>query len=705
MLNGITPHRFKIPPTLFYYLLSGTGLLLLTALVFSPYVPYSVKIKPGDIVKKNIVSPRYLEFESTKDQIRTKELRENRARIVEKVFSIQEDITKSSKADLVNLFTILKENRKTGLPTTQTLQSFSFLTRSELRLLLKLDPKNIAALEYVCFQTIDRLLQNGLHEVNPADIQNKIDPSIHSMGFNRQLRSIILKMLLECLKPNLLYDPVKTRQAIQKEEEIIRPFTTKIKEGEPIVYKDERLTPEHIEILKVLKIYGAHANIFKFFGIYLMGVLLFLLIERFIYYFNRRIHSKLKYLVLIYCTILLVCTIARLLLQADSLPVIDSLKFLIPIPIASMILSILVTHNISMLCGTIISIFVSIMYGSDFMLFFYLFLSNCVAAFSTYKRYSRIELMQSGYIVGAFNVVVVLCIGLFQEVSSPLWFAYTMLIALINGILSSMISLAVLPYFENIFQITTSQSLLENSNLNHPLLKRLMTHAPGTYQHSLMVANLAEAAAQAIYADYVLTKIGAYFHDIGKLKRPGFFTENQFSGENPHHGLTPRMSKMIIASHTKDGIELATKYKLPDKLKDFILEHHGTSLVSFFYTQALQMDNGEDPELAKEEFRYPGPKPQSKETGIVMLADSVEAAVRSLEKPSQSKIENLVEKIFNDRIDDTQLSDCPLSLKEIETIKEAFLTILKGIYHSRLNYETEVSNIIEQAKNRHKGPS
>jgi putative nucleotidyltransferase with HDIG domain len=303
-------------------------------------------------------------------------------------------------------------------------------------------------------------------------------------------------------------------------------------------------------------------------------------------------------------------------------------------------------------------------------------------------------------VIGIVNVLVIFSIGVLTDIASPIWYLYNSIIGFMNGFLCAMISFALLPYFESLFKITTSFGLLETANLNHPLLKKLMLNAPGTYQHSLMVANLSEAAAESIGADVILTRIGAYFHDIGKMKRPIFFSENQFSTGNPHDSLSPRMSKMIISAHPKDGVEMAQKYKLPQILQDFIMEHHGTSLVSFFYDIAKKNQDSPDHESLKEDFRYPGPKPKTKESGIIMLADAIEAAIRSIDKPTLPKIENLIEKIFIMKITDHQLDNSGLSLNDIQSIKATFLSMFKSIYHSRLDYEDELQKIVEQTKSK-----
>jgi len=335
-----------------------------------------------------------------------------------------------------------------------------------------------------------------------------------------------------------------------------------------------------------------------------------------------------------------------------------------------------------------------VMVGGDFFLFLYLFLSNCVTAFVTYRRFTRSDLIRSGFIIGLFNMGFIAIIGLFKEEFQFVWYGLNVGFGFINGLVSSMITLAVLPYLEILFKITTAHSLLELTNLNHPILKKMMMTAPGTYQHSLMVANLSEAAGEAIQVDPILCRAGAYFHDIGKIKRPMFFTENQFGKGNPHEMLTPRLSKLIIAAHIKDGIEIANRYKIPDAVKDFILEHHGTCLVSFFYARELHR-HGEAWEsvISEEEFRYPGPKVHSKETGIVMLADTVEAAIRSMEKPTPHKIEALMDKLIGEKIEDGQLNECPLSLKEIDSVKKTFVNVFRGIYHSRVDYQKELNTL------------
>jgi putative nucleotidyltransferase with HDIG domain len=259
------------------------------------------------------------------------------------------------------------------------------------------------------------------------------------------------------------------------------------------------------------------------------------------------------------------------------------------------------------------------------------------------------------------------------------------LILFLNGLISSIIVLGVLPIFEYLFKTVTNISLLELADFNHPVLQRLILEAPGTYHHSLIVGNLSEAACSSVGAHALLARVGAYYHDIGKLSKPEYFSENQNISESKHDALSPTISKMVIMNHVKEGEDLAKKYKLNSSLMDFILQHHGTSLVFYFYRKALE-NIEENQQIREEGFRYPGPRPKTKETAIVLLADSVEAASRALKDPTPAKIEEVVHKVINNKFIDGQLDECDLTLKDLEKISSVFIRILSGIYHSRTIY-------------------
>ena len=356
--------------------------------------------------------------------------------------------------------------------------------------------------------------------------------------------------------------------------------------------------------------------------------------------------------------------------------------------------------DFSLSINLLLSLFVGIM-AKDLDIFFILLVSSTAGVLLVYKARTRTEIIKAAIMASILQLLLDILIVSLHSLNLPILksFLYS---DLGNGLLSFVLVSSLLPVFEYLFGVVTNIRLLELSDFNHPLLRRMILEAPGTYQHSIVVANLSELAAEAIGANSLLARVGAYFHDVGKILRPEYFIENQLQTKNRHLSLNPSMSKLVITNHVKEGIELAKKYRLPPPIIDFIPQHHGTSLVSYFYHQATKNASKEEKQKLKEEFRYTGPKPQSKETAIVLLADSVEAASRVLEDPSPSRIEDLVEEIFKEKIEDGQLDDTDLTLKELAKIKEVFIRVLNAIYHARIEYpqKNAESNSTQSSKNK-----
>lgn len=318
--------------------------------------------------------------------------------------------------------------------------------------------------------------------------------------------------------------------------------------------------------------------------------------------------------------------------------------------------------------------------GNNFYLAILLLTSGMLSALLVMDVHRRMAVIRAGAIAGAVQVAMLFFID-HQQL-----FGYNRyLLLFINGILSGVIVIGILPVFEYLFRTVTNISLLELADFNNPILKQMVLDAPGTYHHSLIVGNLSEAACSAIGAHALLARIGAYYHDIGKLQKPEYFSENQSVSESKHDTLSPTISKMVIMNHVKDGLDLAKRHRLNPRIAEFIQQHHGSSLVYYFYRRAIE-NLEDDQEIREEGFRYPGPKPNSRETAVVLLADSVEAATRALRDPAPAKIEELVHKIINNKFIDGQLDECDLTLKDLEKISEVFVRILNGIYHSRVSY-------------------
>ena len=296
---------------------------------------------------------------------------------------------------------------------------------------------------------------------------------------------------------------------------------------------------------------------------------------------------------------------------------------------------------------------------------------------------TRGHVTRAGFKIGGVQAATVLVLGLAARWPGwiLLWHAGW---ALASGVIASLIALGLLPYLESFFSRLSPIQLLEMSDLNHPLLKRMSLEAPGTYHHSLIMATLADAAAASIGANNLLARVGAYFHDIGKLMKPEYFVENQGGSRNPHDDVSPAMSRLVITSHVKEGLALAERYRIDRSISDFIPMHHGTSKVEYFYRKAAEVEKEEPPE--EQSYRYPGPRPRSKETAIVMLADSIEAAARTLEEPNHQRFQDLVYRLVNRKFFDGQLDETSLTLRDLRTISDTFVTTLMGIYHARIKY-------------------
>src|SRR5437867_5779696 len=379
---------------------------------------------------------------------------------------------------------------------------------------------------------------------------------------------------------------------------------------------------------------------------------------------------------------------------------------LAPYAVAPLVLSVLLGRNHGLFAAVFVSLWSSVLFGKiDAPLLVISLISGFTAVYLTLQVRRRSRLIRAGVGVGVAIWLSSLSFGMIAiNLFPPMDNDWGMIglqsaLALGNGIITAMIVGGALPMLEHLFQITTDVSWLELSDLNHPLLRRMTIEAPGTYHHSLVVANLAEAAAEKIGANATLCRVCSYFHDVGKLVKPQYFTENMSFERNPHDDLAPTMSVLIIITHVKEGVDLALKYKLNQRIIDIIQEHHGTSLVYYFYKRALQqqddartggkiMNLREDdvPEVRKETFRYSGPKPQTKESAIVSLADIVESASRSLEKPTPPKIEQLVNELIEERIADGQLDECDLTLGDLRIIAERFRRTLTTMLHSRIAY-------------------
>lgn len=360
------------------------------------------------------------------------------------------------------------------------------------------------------------------------------------------------------------------------------------------------------------------------------------------------------------------------------------LIYAIPLATGSMLAALLIDIHTAIVFTVITSLIGGLWLGNP-LFSIYIFASGLTAAFGVIRCKKRSAIWRAGFIVSLVSLFTALAATLM----SGNFLAFDTIriagIALANGILVATLVSALLPLFEYLFKLTTDISLLELLDLNQPLMRELLVEAPGTYHHSIIVGNLAEAAAEAVGVDPLLARVSAYYHDIGKIKKPDYFIENQIASVSKHENLAPRMSSLILLSHVKEGVELARMHKLPKVIIDIIQQHHGTSVQTFFYQKAKEQQNALTP-ISEEDFRYPGPKPQTRVAALVLMADAVEAASRVLTDTSPARVSLLVDKIINHCFIDGQLDNCELTLKDIREIRSTFVYLLTSMYHKRINY-------------------
>ncbi len=501
------------------------------------------------------------------------------------------------------------------------------------------------------------------------------------------------------VKPNLFYQQEETQR--RRKVALANIPTTRgfVYEGQLIVDKGEIVTPEIYNMLHSLAVaqaekgatFGSSGNFLFNLGKYIFNAILILILAFYIRVFRPEKFKNPSTLFLLYIIFVMQFGIDYLFLHVLHWPPLSLPLVLLPI-----LISMLIDSGTAFSSVIIASFFTAGMLGLDIHFALYSFFPGVAAIYSTRRLRKRSDTLRAAVIVILAFLVTYFSLNAMRFTSLPDMAKEAVIPLVVTGI--SMIAVYMLIIiFEQLFDLTTDITLLELSDLNHPLLKQLSVKSPGTFHHSLIMGNMAEAAAMEIGANPLLARVGCYYHDIGKMLRPEYFVENQLGAENRHESLQPNMSALILKKHVLEGLELADKYNLPSAVKNFIPEHHGTSIMQYFYNKAKEMFGEEN--VNEEDYRYPGPKPQTKETAIAMLADVSEAAVRSLKIPDGVKIKQTIEDLIKSKFVDGQFDECNLTLRELNKIAEAFVKILRGSYHERIEYPKEQTSKKEQALN------
>lgn len=501
------------------------------------------------------------------------------------------------------------------------------------------------------------------------------------------------------LLPNTVYNSVETDLRRARAVSNVPSVIIKVQAGEAIIRSGDRYEPYHLTILQGIQQQKSQTNFMtKFMGTALFVSLLLLVTYVFSKKFIRKFRPSRQDLYFLGGVVLLLLLSVRLAATfssalADLMPFavpVTAFYYAIPVAAGAMLVRYILNSETALIFAIVASSLAGMFLEADLDLSIYYLVSGIVAAASIAHVERRSSILRAGLIVGGVNALAILAIKLVTVVSVTGNLAWTQvlfepLMGFLGGLNAAIFVMVLAPVAELVFDYVTDIKLLELGNLNHPLLKEMIVKAPGTYHHSQLVAVLSEAAAAEIGANPLLARVGSYFHDIGKMRKPDYFIENQQGGINRHDKLSPSMSALIIAAHVKDGIEMAREYKLPARITDFIPEHQGTKRMNFFYQKALEQSDGKEP-VDEKIYSYPGPRPQTREAGIILLADGAEASVRSLPDKSPQKIQAQVQKIVNSNFIEEQLDECDMTLKDLHVIAETFVRVLVGIYHQRIAY-------------------
>ncbi|PXV66408.1 hypothetical protein C8C78_11147 [Halanaerobium congolense] len=691
-------------------------------------IPNQVDLRAGQVSQNDITAPRTITFI---DESRTSELRQRAADTAPRVY--EEDSTVEEEVlNKVNvLFDTIKSEReffyfnKINLSESETdeqndsrvepdqkqgnteknvfgqneidnlnedeINEIINLINSEIDLeisdqnlanLIKLTDSELSELRERATNLIQSKLQSRILPSDLTSAREDLRQSAMELDISREKRLILADLTESVIAANMFLNQEAT--ANRREEAIaeVEAVEKTVRQGEMIVRKGDVVTEADIEILERLGLQKSGINYYNISGRILISLILVLLLGFYFYKYQPDIWDDNSKLLLIELLIFIVVVLAKILTLFHN-PFVD---YMVPTAMASILLTILIGSDTALITTLFISLLIAPIYDMNFNIVLTSFLAGLIGIFSVSKVKARGDIIRAGLNVSFILVFLIGGLSLLQQNQDWRILIWSVGGGIINGLLVGILANGLLPYLEDLFNMTSSVKLLELSNPSQPILKRMLVEAPGTYHHSIIVGNLAETAAEDVGADSLLARAAAYYHDIGKLKRPYFFSDNQFGGENPHDKTSPNLSALIIKSHVKDGVELAGENGLPSKITDIIKQHHGTNLISYFYQQALQ-DNKHD-DIEKKDFRYDGPKPQSREAAIIMLADITEAAIRSknFNKNNHDRIEGFVRGLVKDKLIENQLDQSNLTLTDLDTIVKSFVKVLTGIYHQRVEY-------------------
>lgn len=684
-------------------------IILLTSVCMFLLIIGNVKENKYDIKPFQLAPDTIRSVKTMEDPVKTEEEREKAELEVLPVYQFQEETSDNQAAIMESIFDSVIEVKKfTPIEAEQEVKnepldklkmemnvlsdntSYVPLSDEMLNVLLKQNIPSLMVTKEKLSLLVQEALNKPIRSENITSEREQIAQQVRrTFNYSEDYMNVLLFIARGSIVATDIKNEEQTQLRIEQAKASVDP--TRILQGQILVQKGEIIDREvyrQLELLGMLTNKASKASYKPYIGVGLFVILtMWVLFGQTIRRREKTINNTKNLIVVAFSLIVSVLMMKVLQSVANNFDVI--IAFLFPTAIVSMLVYLLVDERAAFITSFVVSAYAGITFQEGYTNLFqmeislYILFGGIAGIFAMQRMYNNSQILRSSLIVASVNTLFIV----FYLLMTKTTYEFTDILfyigaAVLSGILSGALTIGILPFFESVFGILSTMRLIELSNPNHPLLKKILTETPGTYHHSLMVANLAEAACEAIGANGLLARVSCYYHDVGKTKRPGFFIENQMNGYNPHDNLPPEASRDIIIAHAEDGAKILQKHKLPKEIIDVASQHHGTSFLKFFYYKAKETNEN----LSEESFRYPGPKPQTKEIAIISVADSVEAAVRSMKEPNAEKIQKLIQSIIKDKILDGQFDECDLSLREIKKMEESFCSTMNGTFHSRIEY-------------------
>jgi putative nucleotidyltransferase with HDIG domain len=670
------------------------GVLLaaaISAVLLIDFLPSNqVLLNAGDVSSVTILAPYDLTYES---EIRTQDAQDAQAASVQDIYdppdasiARQQEVRAQQILDYVS--TIREDPYAGALQKIEWLTAIPDLDLSATAAnqMLTLDEEEWQQAKSEAVRVLVRAMQGEIKESQVADVRRRL-PTFISTSMSDAETDVVEAIASDLVTANTFYNAARTQEAKQQARQNTEPVKVTIRQGEAIARQGSRVSEEAIEVLDAFGLRVREVDWQLIVGAIALAIVATVLLELLIFRLQPTFWTRGRAPAVTFLLIAIFVAMSKLMLPIADSPI----PYLYPLPALSMLLSILFGPALGMAIGVIVALIGGYVAGGSIEMVVYLLVGTLMGALSLGQAERLKTFLRAGLSVALTNAAIILLFGLMSPEQDMLLVSINALVGVVSGGLATSLALAAFFALSAVLDIITPFQLMELSRPTHPLFRQLLLKAPGTYHHSLLVANMAEEAAGRIGADGLLARVGTYYHDIGKTARPYFFTENRVGTINPHERLDPYTSAQIIMSHVTDGLELAEKYRLPSAISAFIPEHHGTGTALAFYRMAVKEAGDDGDSVRKEDFTYSGPKPQSRETAITMLADSCEARVRSAEPGSIEEMERIIAETIKSKLDDGQLDECDLTLRDLKDIQAAFLSVLKGVFHPRVKYPEPVS--------------